>query len=75
VTSGLERVDQLPVGGGYAELEVGAVGTVDTLSWLAHLEAGFHPAASVDVFTYGQADLKWGDGLSWQAGLGARVHW
>lgn len=76
MTAGLDRVDALEAGHGYADVEVSAVGQVGASPWMqAQLEAGYHPLAGVDLFTFGRADAQFGGQLEWQAGFGARVRW
>lgn len=76
MTAGLDEVDQLGVGHGYAEVQVGLVGqATHSAAWLATVEAGFHPVAPVDLFGFGRATGQWGAPAAWETGLGARVHW
>lgn len=72
--AGLDRVQALPVGGGYVLAELGAAGKGLSGGWLAQVEAGWHPLAPVDLFAFGRA---WGQlgPPEWQAGVGARVRW
>lgn len=76
VRQGLDRVDLLPVGRGYAELSAGVRGTPggDVLGY-ARGEVGYRPTSALSLFGFGEADVTLGGRLlppSWMAGIGAR---
>lgn len=76
VRQGLDRVDLLPVGRGYAELTAGVRGLPegDVLGY-ARGELGYRPTSALSVFGFAEADLTLGGRLQppgWMAGVGLR---
>ena len=75
VRAGLDAVERLKPGSGYAELLAGARGgPAAGLEAFARAEAGWHLAPNAAAFAFGEAKLN-SAGPAWQAGVGARVTW
>lgn len=79
VRAGLDKVDLLPAGAGYAELTAGARGEGASVVGYVRGELGWRPTGHVSLFGFGEAHVS-GTGLErmtpgWMAGIGARVSW
>lgn len=79
VASGLNKVDLLPSGSGYAEVTAGARGEGRNVVGYARGELGWKPSGNVSLFGFGEASVGGSLGGSltpaWMAGVGARVTW
>jgi hypothetical protein len=75
VRAGLDRVEALAPGAGFAEVLAGARSTPGAgLEAYARGEVGWHFMPNGSAFAFGEAALGTA-GPSWQAGVGARVTW
>jgi hypothetical protein len=74
VVAGLDKVDALKPGAGYAELLAGARSAPSGFEAFARGELGWKFAPQGSAFAFGEATAS-PSGPSWQAGVGARVSW
>lgn len=74
VRAGLDAVERLSPGGGFAELLAGARGGPAGVEAFARGEAGWHLSPNASAFAFGEATLN-GTGPAWQTGIGARFAW
>lgn len=76
---GLDRVDALRPGQGYAELTAGARGEGASIVGFVRGEVGARVTPGLSLFGFGEATLggQLGGPLTpgWMAGIGARVTW
>lgn len=72
---GLAKVEKLKPGGGYAELLAGARGVGTAVEGYARGELGWHLLPNAALFSFGEASVRSGSPVGWQAGLGGRVSW
>jgi hypothetical protein len=73
--AGLDRVDGMAPGTGYALVTGGLRGIGPDFAAMVRGELGARVGTRVSVFGYGEADFALHQPPAWQAGLGARVTW
>ena len=73
--AGLDSVDKLAPGTGYALVMGGLRGIGPDFAAMVRGELGARVGTHVSVFGYGEADVALHQPPAWQAGLGARVTW
>lgn len=75
VRAGLDKVDALKPGSGFAELLAGARSSPTGFEGFARTEAGWKFTPNGSAFAFGEAALNPQTGAAWQAGVGARFSW
>jgi hypothetical protein len=75
IRAGLDKVDALKPGAGFAEVLAGARGGSSGLEGFARAEAGWHFMPQGSAFGFGEASISPTTGAAWQAGVGARFTW
>jgi hypothetical protein len=63
------------VGAGFLDAAAGFRGIGREVEGFARAEAGWHFAPQGSAFGFGEAALRPGAPVSWQAGVGLRVNW
>jgi hypothetical protein len=75
LSAGLDRVDALTPGQGFAEVTAGARGLGREVVGFARGEVGWKPAVNSALFAFGEASFGTQLQPAWMAGIGARVTW
>lgn len=72
ILEGLDKVDALTPGAGFAELLAGARSSASGVDAFARGQLGWHFAPNGSAFAFGEASTG-PSGPAWQTGVGARV--
>lgn len=76
MTAGLLRASKLEPSSGFLSVTAAVAGRgLGSPAVEARAELGWRPSANATLFAFTAAEAQFGQPLSWQAGLGARVSW